>query len=293
MFVETNTIPVLRRYFNSSLEAHFSVSECKLMFDSLIQKRLNWTKTDLILNNNSRLSESDLLYLRNATKRLLNQEPFQYVIGETLFYDLLLNCDSRALIPRPETEELVQWILEEQASISSILEIGTGSGCIALACKNLLPWCKVTAIDVSPEALQLAGENAVKLSLEIELIESDFLSEKLPIIENGNTFDCIVSNPPYIPISESGNIAANVVDFEPSIALFVPEDNPLLFYHAIVDKSMYLLNNDGFLFFEIHELYSSEVLSLLEKKGFINIELRKDLQGKPRMVKAKKPTFIS
>jgi len=286
MFVETNTIPVLRRYFNSSLEAHFSASECKLMFDSLIQKRLNWTKTDLILNNNSRLSESDLLYLRNATKRLLNQEPFQYVIGETLFYDLLLNCDSRALIPRPETEELVQWILEEQASISSILEIGTGSGCIALACKNQLPRCKVTAIDVSPEALQLAGENAVKLSLEIELIESDFLSEDLSFIENGNTFDCIVSNPPYIPINESGNIAANVVDFEPSIALFVPEDNPLLFYHAIVDKSMYLLNNDGFLFFEIHELY-------LEKKGFINIELRKDLQGKPRMVKAKKPTFIS
>jgi release factor glutamine methyltransferase len=293
MFVETNTIPVLRRYFNSSLEADFSVSECKLMFDSLIQKRLNWTKTDLILNNNSRLSESDLLYLRNATKRLLNQEPFQYVIGETLFYDLLLNCDSRALIPRPETEELVQWILEEQASISSILEIGTGSGCIALACKNQLPRCKVTAIDISPEALQLAGENAVKLSLEIELIESDFLSEDLSFIENGNTFDCIVSNPPYIPISELVNIAANVLDFEPSIALFVPEDNPLLFYHAIVDKSMYLLNNDGFLFFEIHELYFSEVLSLLEKKGFINIELRKDLQGKPRMVKAKKPTFIS
>jgi release factor glutamine methyltransferase len=293
MFVETNTIPVLRRYFNSSLESHFSVSECKLMFDSLIQKRLNWTKTDLILNSNSLLSESDLLYLRNATKRLLNQEPFQYIIGETLFYDLLLNCDSRALIPRPETEELVQWILEEQASISSILEIGTGSGCIALACKNQLPRCKVTAIDISPEALQLAGENAVKLSLEIELIESDFLSEKLSFIENGNTFDCIVSNPPYIPISESGNIAANVLDFEPSIALFVPEDNPLLFYHAIVDKSMYLLNNDGFLFFEIHELYSSEVLSLLDKKGFINIELRKDLQGKPRMVKAKKPTFIS
>jgi release factor glutamine methyltransferase len=293
MFVETNTIPDLRRYFNSSLEAHYSASECKLMFDSLIQKRLNWTKTDLILNSNSRLSESDLLYLRNATKRLLNQEPFQYVIGETLFYDLLLNCDSRALIPRPETEELVQWIIEEQASISSILEVGTGSGCIALACKNQLPRCKVTAIDVSPEALQLAGENAVKLSLEIKLIESDFLSEDLSIIENGNTFDCIVSNPPYIPINESGNIAANVVDFEPSIALFVPEDNPLLFYHAIVDKSMYLLNNDGFLFFEIHELYSSEVLSLLEKKGFINIELRKDLQGKPRMVKAKKPTFIS
>jgi release factor glutamine methyltransferase len=293
MFVETNTIPVLRRYFNSSLEADFSVSECKLMFDSLIQKRLNWTKTDLILNNNSRLSESDLLYLRNATKRLLNQEPFQYVIGETLFYDLLLNCDSRALIPRPETEELVQWILEEQASISSILEIGTGSGCIALACKNQLSACKVTAIDVSPEALQLAGENAIKFSLEIELIESDFLSDDLSIIENGSAFDCIVSNPPYIPISESGNIAANVVDFEPSIALFVPEDNPLLFYHAIVDKSMYLLNNDGFLFFEIHELYFSEVLSLLEKKGFINIELRKDLQGKPRMVKAKKPTFIS
>jgi len=293
MFVETNTIPVLRRYFNSSLEAHFSASECKLMFDSLIQKRLNWTKTDLILNNNSRLSESDLLYLRNATKRLLNQEPFQYVIGETLFYDLLLNCDSRALIPRPETEELVQWILEEQASISSILEIGTGSGCIALACKNQLSACKVTAIDVSPEALQLAGENAIKLSLEIELIESDFLSEDLSFIENGNTFDCIVSNPPYISINESGNIAANVVDFEPSIALFVPEDNPLLFYNAIVDKSMHLLNNDGFLFFEIHELYSSEVLSLLEKKGFINIELRKDLQGKPRMVKAKKPTFIS
>ena len=293
MFVETNTIPVLRRYFYSSLESHFSVSECKLMFDSLIQKRLNWTKTDLILNKNNGLSESDLLFLRNATKRLLNQEPFQYIIGETLFYDLLLNCDSRALIPRPETEELVQWILEEQASISSILEIGTGSGCIALACKNKLPTCKVSAIDVSPEALKLAGENAEKLSLEIELIESDFLSEDLSFIENGRAFDCIVSNPPYIPISELGNIAANVLDFEPSIALFVPKDNPLLFYKAIVDKSMYLLSNDGFLYFEIHELYSSEVRSLLEKKGFINIELRKDLQGKPRMVKAKKPTFIS
>ena len=293
MFVTNNTISAARSYFNSYIAPAFSASECKAMFDAVVQKRLNWTKTELMLQSNGRLSESDLLYVRNVAHRLKENEPFQYIIGETYFYGLMLNCDTRALIPRPETEELVDWLLEDKSSeITSVLDIGTGSGCIALACKSVLTTCQVTAVDCSKDALDLAQLNAEKLGLDISFVEWDVLSNKAGLLDMGITYDRIVSNPPYIPFQESSSMEMNVLKFEPELALFVPNDNPLLFYKRIMDISIQLLTDNGYLFVEIHENYAHDISSILKEKGFINIELRKDLQGKPRMIKAKKATFI-
>ena len=292
MFVSNNTISAAKKYFYNYLGANFSATECKVMFDALLQKRLNWTKADLILQANGRLSESDLLFVRNVAHRLMLNEPFQYIIGETIFFDLNISCDYRALIPRPETEELVAWILEDgEDEIKSLLDIGTGSGCIALACKSKLDQCHVTAIDCSIDALALAKVNLEKLSLPISLIVFDIFLDDLELLEHHQGWDRIVSNPPYILEQESSSMAKNVLDFEPRLALFVPNDNPLRFYNRIMDVALHLLNDNAYLFFEIHEDFSAEISSLFKEKGFINIELRKDLQGKVRMIKAKKPTF--
>lgn len=293
MFVTNNTIAAARTYFYSYIAPAFSASESKAMFDAVVQKRLNWTKTELMLQSDGRLSESDLLYIRNVAHRLKENEPFQYIIGETFFYGLAINCDSRVLIPRPETEELVAWLLEDNSTeISSILDIGTGSGCIALACKNVLTRCQVTAVDCSRDALDLAQLNAEKLALDISFVEWDVLSNAEGLLDKGLKYDRIISNPPYIPFRESVSMEINVLNFEPELALFVPNDNPLLFYKRIMEISLLLLNENGYLYLEIHENFALEISSLLKEKGFINIELRKDLQGKARMIKAKKATFI-
>ena len=293
MFVTNNTIAAARTYFYSFIAPAFSASESKAMFDTLLQKRLNWTKTELMLQSDGRLSESDLLYVRNVAHRLKENEPFQYIIGETYFYGLTINCDSRVLIPRPETEELVAWLLDDNSPvITSILDIGTGSGCIALACKSVLTTCQVTAVDCSKEALDLAQLNAEKLALDISFIEWDVLSNAEGLLDKGFKYDRIISNPPYIPLRESASMEINVLNFEPELALFVPNDNPLLFYKRIMEISLLLLNGNGYLYLEIHENFALEISSLLKENGFINIELRKDLQGKPRMIKAKNATFI-
>lgn len=291
MFVSTNTISATRNYFYKNTKAHFSDNECKVMFDAILMKRLAWSTTDLILNVNNRLSESDLLFVRNIVHRLLNNEPFQYILGDSEFYGLTIACDHRALIPRPETEELVAWILEDKLEISSLLDIGTGSGCIALACKSKMQNCHVVGIDCSDEAIALALLNSATLQLAVSWLTFDIFSADLALLKNEKGWDCIVSNPPYIPEGESSLMAKHVVDFEPKIALFVPDESPLLFYQRIIDMALLLLNDKGFLFFEIHEEFAIEIQGLLESKGFINIELRKDLQGKHRMVKAKKTTF--
>ncbi len=289
MFVATNTIQAISEYLKKGLSEKFSDREIKIITDELILKRFNWTKTDLISNKENRLSESDLLFFRSCLKRLQANEPLQYVIGSTFFYDLEIKTDKRALIPRPETEELVDWVVKSFQSKpeSIILDLCTGSGCIALAIKSQLNTTKVSGIDISKEALSLASENAKSLDLNIELYEGDVLGDLANL--SSKSFDCWVSNPPYIPESDKVEMAENVLKYEPGLALFVDNHLPIVFYERIAENGLRLIKNGGSLFFEIHERFGKEVVDMLKQKGYIDIELKQDLQGKDRMVRATLP----
>jgi len=293
MFVQTNSIKAIRSYFKNKLADLFSDNEIKLIGNEVICSRLKISKNDLIGLNDQLFSESDLLYFRSIVKRLLKNEPFQYIIGNTLFCGLEIKCDKRALIPRPETEELVDWIKESFTSTHPkvMADICTGSGCIALGLKSLYPESFVVAADYSVESLSLARENSSELKLELEVLHFDATSEQdyvqLLVSENVQ-YDCWVSNPPYIPNKESQIMTDNVLGFEPHMALFVPDNDPLIFYKVISKMANIYLKSKGLIFFEIHENFSKEVASVLEDNNFVNIEVRKDLQGKSRMMKAEK-----
>lgn len=293
MFVQTNSIKAIRSYFKDKLADLFSDNEIKLIGNELICSRLKISKNDLIGLNDQLFSESDLLYFRSIVKRLLKNEPFQYIIGNTLFYGLEIKCDKRALIPRPETEELVDWIKESFVDNHPkvIADICTGSGCIALGLKSIYPESLIVAADYSLESLSLARENSSELKLGLEVLHFDATSEQdyqqLSVSENLK-YDCWVSNPPYIPAQESQMMTDNVLEFEPHMALFVPDNDPLIFYKVISKMANIYLKSKGLIFFEIHEKFSKEVASVLEFNNFINIEVSKDLQGKSRMMKAEK-----
>ena len=224
-----------------------------------------------------------MLFIRSYVHRLQNNEPFQYIHGTTTFFGLELKCDKRALIPRPETEELVAWVVEF-SPYKTIADICTGSGCIALGLKSIFSESNVIGLDISMDALSLAQENSKLNNLNIDFIHADILNINDNLLNK--KYDCIVSNPPYIPSNERETMAENVLNFEPEISLFVENDNPIQFYEAIVKYAKSNLSENGILFFEIHPDFSAEISDLLNLKGFINIELRKDLQGKNRMIKA-------
>ncbi len=291
MFVQTNSIQAVKAYFKERLHHQFSESELKAMLKVAICERLKLSSADYLLCDSNLLSESDLLYFRSIVKRLQTNEPFQYILGKTEFYGLEIKCDYRALIPRPETEELVEWVMEVAASENTLIDFCTGSGCIALALKNELPSATVLATDYSDKALSLSKENASALKLDVEFILHDALSDQLPSTLTEQSIDIIVSNPPYIPELDKQEMQANVLDYEPHMALFVENDNALIFYKAIASHATKLLKKNGLLFFEIHERLALETKEAIEALGFIDVEIRKDLQGKDRMIKARFPSF--
>ena len=286
MFVIDNQLKTAKNYFTEQLKNLFSSTEINSMWKEIICLRLNWNHSDFILNTTSRLSESDLLFIRSYVHRLKKNEPFQYIHGTTTFFGLELKCDKRALIPRPETEELVAWAAEF-GPYKTIADLCTGSGCIALGLKSIFSESNVTGLDISTDALSLAKENSKLTNLNVEFIHADVLNINRDLLDQ--KWDCIISNPPYIPTNERESLAENVLNFEPEISLFVENDNPLIFYKAIVEYAKSNLSENGILFFEIHPDFSAEISDLLKLKGFINIELRKDLQGKNRMIKAQNP----
>ncbi len=282
MFVQDNTVKSLKSYFQDRLSELYTASEIKLMFQEFLIEYLKISRNDLISADSIRLSESELLLFRGAVKRLLTHEPFQYVLGSTEFYGLELDCDERALIPRPETEELVDWIIKENPQAQQIVDFCTGSGCIALALKSGLPSSTVLAFDISEEALSLAKQNALKTVLEIDFQRVDALSEKPLILDQ--KLDIVVSNPPYIPTKDQEAMQANVLDFEPPIALFVEDNDPLIFYRKIMEFGNANLKTGGKLYFEIHENFANEMESLMQSMNYTNILVKQDLQGKSRMI---------
>ena len=225
--------------------------------------------------------------LENILSELKTGRPVQYILGHTEFYGLPFNVNPAVLIPRPETEELVQWIIQTVNSstnpLNTILDIGTGSGCISISLKKNLPGVKLFAIDISSDALQTAKANAGLNNVDVNFIEADILDFGSQI-ELPN-FDIIISNPPYVTQADKLQMHQNVNGFEPHTALFVPEDDPLLFYNAIGDFACERLNPGGQLFFEINESLGKETVELLEAKGFKDIELRQDMSGRDRMIR--------
>jgi release factor glutamine methyltransferase len=227
-----------------------------------------------------------------ALQRLAKNEPIQYIIGETEFYGRKFKVNPAVLIPRPETEELVAWIIADYRPHTglSLLDVGSGSGCIAISLAKELPDNQVFALDISESALAIAQENASLNQASIHFLQGDILTlspdfsyqNQLPL------FDCIVSNPPYVRISEKAQMSPNVLDFEPELALFVSDKQPLIFYQKICEYAHYQLVKGGNLYFEINEALAQEMTQLLDSEGFKNIEMRNDLQGKPRMIKGRK-----
>ena len=245
-----------------------------------------WKKIDRVSNKSVPLSATQQTQLQQYTNELLTHTPVQYVLHEAWFYKMKLYVDENVLIPRPETEELVEWILTEAAGknskVKTVLDIGTGSGCIPLALKKTLPCYEIHSCDISEAALTVAKKNATEQRLEIYFHRCNILSEteraSLP------QFDTIVSNPPYIPQKDKASMAPNVLNHEPPVALFVPDDDPLIFYSAIAGFASTHLKKDGTIYLEIHEDLGLAVTSLFKEKGYSQIELKKDLQGKDRMV---------
>ena len=253
MFVVDNQLKTAKNYFSEQLKNLFTSTEINSMWKEIICFRFNWNASDFILNTTFRLSESDLLFIRSYVHRLKKNEPFQHIHGTTTFFGLELICDKRALIPRPETEELVAWVVEF-GPYKTIADICSGSGCIALGLKSKFSESNVTGLDISSDALSLAKENSKLTNLDVEFIHADVLNINGDLLDQ--KWDCIISNPPYIPSNERESIAENVLNFEPEISLFVENDNPIMFYKKIVEYAKSNLLRKGFLFFEMHPNFS-------------------------------------
>lgn len=245
-------------------------------------------RTEYLNIKHEDISEEKLLMFQSILIDLKKVIPIQYVLGETEFYGLVFKVNPTVLIPRPETEELVDWVLKDVKKLTDnitplkILDIGTGSGCIPIAIKKYLPDSEIFAIDISETALITAQENAILNQVDIHFSYGDILQPHTSNIK----YTIIISNPPYVTISEKENMHVNVVDHEPHSALFVPDDDALIFYSAIADYAMIHLLEGGVLYLEINENLGSQTLALLSNKGFKSLELKKDLRDRDRMIKA-------
>jgi len=270
------------QYINSELAGLYPVSEIEGFTRIIFEAVCGLSFTEQVVKRHEKISVNDFEKIKAIILRLKIFEPIQYILGETEFYGLKLKVNPSVLIPRPETEELVQWIITGNLPENSvILDIGTGSGCIALALKSRLNKAEVFGVDVSENALKVARQNALKNNLDVGFFQSDIL--KWNEFEWKN-FDVIVSNPPYIRESEKLQMHPNVLNFEPGNALFVNDNDPLVFYRAISAFSKKYLAENGKLFFEINENLGLEMNELLLEYGFRDIEMRKDINCKTRMV---------
>lgn len=270
----------------SSMSKIYDDSEAKAIAHLLLENITGWSKLQRLMNKDQLLSPNQFQILNNSIVRLTKGEPLQYVLGEQYFMGLYFTVNSSVLIPRPETEELVQWIIDDNQSrqTCSIIDIGTGSGCIPISLKNKMKSTFITAVDLSVDAIKLAIHNAMKNQVLIDFLELDFLVEKNWL--QLRKYDVIVSNPPYIPWSERAMIHQNVRDYEPAMALFVADDDPLIFYKKLVAFGKQHLNELGSIYCEIHQDFSEATKAVFLENGYKQVEIKKDIFGNPRMIKA-------
>lgn len=278
----------IRNYIEDSLKGLFSAEEIRSLTKMILERCCSIPQQRLLFDKDIQISDTQKQDIEAIVTRLKNQEPIQYILGNTCFYDLDFNVTPDVLIPRPETEELVERILarHRQQDIR-ILDIGTGSGCIAVTLAAHLPEARVVAADVSPGALVTAAGNAAKNKVTVHFVETDILARKA-LEDIPGVFDVIVSNPPYVKLSEKESMEANVLNYEPHLALFVTDSDPLLFYRSIARFGNEKLRKGGSLYFEINAQYGNEVAGLLEEEGYTDIEIIKDIPGKDRIIQAKR-----
>lgn len=280
-----------RDYFKITLKKLYPASEIDTFLFLLLEEYLNFKRIDIVLKSNFNISSEVLTLLKSSTKLLEQEIPIQYIIGKTEFYGFPFILNEHVLIPRPETEELVTFILDKVSKLESyhtikkentikILDIGTGSGCIPIALKKSLPLAEISALEKSNKALRIAKKNTHLNKVDINLIQQDILKTT----QLNNTYDIIVSNPPYVRESEKKEIKNNVLNNEPHMALFVEDNNPLIFFDKIAELAKNHLTKNGLLFFEINQYLGKETVDLLRLKGFNMIELKKDIFGHDRVI---------
>ena len=275
-----------KEIFLDLLKENLPSREIENIFFELLFFKMKWKRVDYLLNKNQKLSPKEVSFFENCLEKLNKNIPVQYITGQANFCNLLMKVNPNVLIPRPETEELVHLILNNhnQDSLKEILDIGTGSGCIIIALKKTLSNTNCTAIDISKDAIRTAKANAVLNKVEVDFITKDILDYK----NEEKSWDMIVSNPPYIPISNKKHMHPNVVQNEPSQALFVENEEPLKYYQIISDFANNHLKKNGKIYFEIHEDFANDVVNLLSTKKHFKTTVHKDFQGKKRFVVATK-----
>ena len=277
------TISAFKHLFFSSLEDWYPRGEILSFWDLIIARFLARDRLYCALHPEEDLKACHEKEMRLALDKLLVFCPIQYITGKAFWRGDHFKVTPNTLIPRPETEELVDWILSDYGAMNpKILDIGTGSGCIAISLAKCMNEASVWAVDKSLKALEVAAWNAIAHQVDVQLMERDVFEFK----SLETTFDVMVSNPPYVCLSEQKKMTSNVLAYEPHSALFVPDDDPLCFYECIATHALSMLSEKGALYFEINEVFGKEVQGLLKKKGFHKVQLRKDLFGKDRMVKA-------
>lgn len=272
-------------YIKENLQSCYSPDEASALAKWILADAFHFSVTELYTGKDINFRQKDKDRLEDILTRLKRYEPLQYVLGECAFCGLMFRVTSDVLIPRPETAELVDWIVADHAGKDvSVLDVGTGSGCIAVALGHRLERASVTAWDVSGAALQVARGNASRNGVDVNFQQVDVLQAEVPELH----VDVLVSNPPYVTGKERAEMERNVLDWEPETALFVPDDDPLLFYRAIAEHGLRLLKKGGCIYFEINRAFGRETESLLERLGYCQVELRKDSYGNDRMVKAER-----
>ena len=277
----------LKINFIAQLQGVYDKEEIHSFFYILCDFFLQFSRFEVSMSQHTMVYEITIARFEKVLLRLKTQEPIQYILGTTQFYGLTFKVNKHTLIPRPETEQLVDWILSnlhDRGSVLDILDIGTGSGCIAVSLAKNIPRARVSGIDISEKALEMAQENAVNNQVLVSFCEKDILETTAL----KNKYDVIVSNPPYVRQLEKKEMNANVLDYEPGFALFVTNEDPLLFYKKIAQLAFVSLKEKGWLYFEINEYLSLEMDVLLKDIGFANIEIKKDFREVPRMIKCQK-----
>lgn len=285
MFVTDNTVAKLFGYLSEGLSDQYDEREALNVAQLCFEELLGLSRIDLVMKADARLSESEIIQIHHCLKELKSGRPVQHVIGYTHFCDLKIEVNEHVLIPRPETEELVAWVIESvDAKFPTILDLCTGSGCIALALKKNWPSSVMHASDLSKEGLDVAYRNSISHVLEIQFHQGDILQGQPEIAG----LDLVISNPPYVSEEEKGEMHSRVLEHEPHMALFSPGD-PLKFYRVIAGYSLSQLNPGGLLFFELSVNYADQIADIVRDAGFEDVEIRNDINGRPRMLKAKNP----